>query len=1071
MPVLLFLAPPAGGKTAYLIDLARGQAADLAASPRVVVSTQLQVRSWKRRLAERGGSLGVRVGTFAALYGEILRAAGQVYTRLTEPIQYRLLRALVAEAPLVHFSPLRNSPGFVQMLLGLIGELKAGGVFPQDLAEAVQGMGGEPRLMEMADLYLAYQEQLRRRGWADAAGIGWLAAEVLSHHPQVGREWPCLMVDGFDDLTTVQIRVLRELAGRVGQLVITLSGQVEGAPSPRAYRRFDRTRRLLEKELRVVAQPLPALPEMRSRASALAHLQAHLFGSEPARYAPDGSVTLIAAPDREGEVRAALRWLKERLVYESVLPGEAALLARQVDVYRPLIQQVAAEFGIPIHVTGGMPLRHNPAVAAFLDLLRAAVPGDGAFPWRLTVEAWRSPYFDWMRCVLPGDKVPVGIALQDAEVLDWIARWASVVGGVEQWDEAFELLTEAGPREDLDEDVPQLPDLLPTGTAAPTLQEKFERFVRRVTPPQGPLPCRAYVSWLEGLIGDADLQGGVATADLGVMRQILNAPPELAERDLLAMNAFKDVLRGLVWAEEALGCAPMTFAGFLGELVGAVNAAVFRLPMPATGDAVLVADVLEARGVPFRAVAVLGLAEGEFPVALSEDPLLRDADRLALRERFGLEVDLSTVSAEDGYLSEGITRARDALLLTRPRIADNGAPWQASPYWEEVLRWVDAVPALLTGGSYPSPQGAASWQELLLGVCARSDDVALWEWALRQDAARCSRLDAAAGILTHRAGPADDSTGAHDGHLGAWGGTFARRFGASHIWSASRLEAFRSCPFRFFVGSVLQLEPRVRPSEGLDARQLGNVYHRIFEHLYQSVQDPTDLEQLLGALPEAARAILDEAPRRERFRATAWWAQTRQEIVEDVRQSLVALSLLALDALDDDYVPTAHELPFGMAGGSGEALVVQDIERGDLFCLHGFVDRVDRASDGRLRVVDYKTGGPWSYDRAAVESGKKLQLALYALAVERSLRLGEVADGFYWHVRHAGWHLAHAQSRSWFTLARSGTREILDRALGYAWEAVRGARAGYFVPKPPEDGCPAYCPASPFCWRYAPRAW
>jgi len=49
-----------------------------------------------------------------------------------------------------------------------------------------------------------------------------------------------------------------------------------------------------------------------------------------------------------------------------------------------------------------------------------------------------------------------------------------------------------------------------------------------------------------------------------------------AERDVAALQALKDVLRGLVWAEEALDTQPVDFSRFFDELVGAVDAAAMR---------------------------------------------------------------------------------------------------------------------------------------------------------------------------------------------------------------------------------------------------------------------------------------------------------------------------------------------------------------------------------------------------------------------------------------------------------------------------------------------------------------
>jgi len=1056
MSTHLYLAPAASGKTTYLSAQARTLSAGLAATPRIVVPTQLQVHAWQRRLAETGGALGVRVGTFDTLYREILRAAGEVYVLLTEPIQYRLLRALIAEAPLQHYAPLRNRPGFAQVVQGFVRELKAGGVAPDAFTDAVVAMGGEPRLLELAHLYTAYQKRLQQEGWADFAGLGWLTAEALACHPDVGRDWSHLFVDGFDDLTSVQVDVLRHLAGRVGELVITLTGSPGDNARALIQHRFDRTRRRLEAALGITGEPLPARVTPDPRAPALTHLEAALFTADAAQYPAEDTVTFIAVPDREAEVRAALRWLKARVVREHLRLSDAALLARDIEPYRPFIQQTADEFGVPVHILDGLPLRTNPAVAALLDLLRLTLPddADSAFPWRLTVEAWRSPYFDWNEC---------GITAETAESLDHLARWGRVVAGLAQWEEAFTLAITAGPRETLDEDAADIdiPLTVPTGAAAEALLSTFHCFVQRVTPPQSEHPCRAFVAWIESLIGDDAPSEDIAASpdDLGIVRQILAGPATLRERDLTALNALKDVLRGLVWADEAVACAPVTFPTFWTDLEGAVEAATYRLPLPTDHEALLVADVTQARGVPFHTVAVLGLAEGEFPAALAEDPFLRDADRQRLRDDFGLALSPSPDSSEAEYFYEAIARPRAALLLTRPRIADNGAPWQASPYWDEVRRRVAVTPLHLTSHSYPTPDKAASWEELLLGLSTQGD-TPIWQALARRQPIYHTALERATRVLAQRLGAT--ATGLFDGDLTPVGDIFAQRFGPARAWSASRLESYRECPFRFFVGSVLALEPRARPVEGLDAAQLGSLYHHIFEQLYQAVADPADLDQLVAALSGVATPILDAAPTEQQFRPTAWWARTRVEIVENVRRSLTAL-----DALREGFVPFAYEARFGLE--SYPPLVIRD--GADSFRLRGLIDRVDRAPDGRVRIIDYKTGGASAFTTTNVKKGKKLQLPLYALAAHEALDLGNVTDGFYWHIR--------AAEASSFTLAKFADKEAnlfgpagaMHTAVTHAWEAVRGARQGHFVPIPPDDGCPAYCPAAAFCWHYRPKQW
>jgi ATP-dependent helicase/DNAse subunit B len=265
------------------------------------------------------------------------------------------------------------------------------------------------------------------------------------------------------------------------------------------------------------------------------------------------------------------------------------------------------------------------------------------------------------------------------------------------------------------------------------------------------------------------------------------------------------------------------------------------------------------------------------------------------------------------------------------------------------------------------------------------------------------------------------------------------------------VETYRACPFCFFVGSVLNLEPLEEPTEGLDVRQLGNIYHRIFERLYPAVADPTDVEQLLAALPDVAQGILDQAPRREGFRVTAWWEQTRIEIVESVRRSLEAMA-----EVQADFVPQRYEVRFGFAGQP--ALIVHDGD--DRLRVRGLIDRVDRSPAGCIRIIDYKTAGPSAYTDRAVERGQKLQVPLYALAARDALGLGEPVDGFYWHVHHA--------EASGFRLADFGLEKALRLALEHTWEAVHSARAGHFTPRSPDSGCPPWCPAQGFCWHFRP---
>lgn len=1043
MSIDFYTAPAAAGKTEYVLTLARATAGDLGTPARVCVPTRLQARAWRRRLAQRGGAIGVQVLTFDELTKIILDLSGARISELSTAVQVRLLRAIIAGLPLAYYAAIKDKPGFVDVMQDRIALLKGQLIFPEKLAEAVAALGGEPRLAEMAGIYQAYQDTLHAHKWADRAGLQWLAAEALER--PLAANWPLLIVDGFDDFSPAQLAVLHGLGGRVGRLVITLT-RAEQEPD---FPRYARTREQIEMALHVRAQPLPRHSERPGCPPALAALRAGLFapGAPGAEGAGDTAVQLLEAADRAGEVREALRWLKRRLVEDDLAPHQVALLARDIEPYRAHIRQVAREFGLPLHLVDGVPLLHNPLIAALLNLLALHLPladGSGpALPRRPVISAWRSPYFRW-----PGEKP---LSEGDAQALDTLARGQRVIRGEAQWREAFAAgrSVDAAATREVDEEEADTAVL--SATTAAALEARFDAFLAAARPLAGRHSLRAHVAWLEELLGPDEADGGAPYAEdpparsLQLVRQA-RANAETAEDDIGALLALKEVLRGLVWAEQVVAEARLlSFADFYSELLAALGAAHAATALPESSTPLLAANVQQVRGLGFKAVAVLGLSEGSFPATLHEDPFLRDADRAALQERLGAPLPPSTLSAERETFYETVTRPAERLLLTRPLLADNGAEWVASPFWSQVQRLTGAAVQRAAGETAVPPHEAASWAEWWQAVAALPQMPAPGDAPdQRRDIARATAV-----WLARR----DTASGPWQGDLAALAAELGARFGPAYTWSPSRLERYQRCGFYYFTGSVLELAARPEPAEGLDAAQLGNIYHELLQALYtESAPEALAQEAALEtAVRRLAVTIFAAAPGKYGFRATPWWAQTQEEIIANVVASVIALR-------SDAWAFAAAEAAFGFDGRP--ALALHD--GADRLRVRGFIDRVDRDAAGRVRIIDYKTAGPSSFTARAFAEGQRLQLPLYALAAREALGLGAIGDGLYWHVRHG--------EGSPFTLAgaQGGVEEALQTAVDHAWTIVHSIRAGAFAPQVPDGGCPGYCPAAGFCAHYSP---
>ena len=193
--------------------------------------------------------------------------------------------------------------------------------------------------------------------------------------------------------------------------------------------------------------------------------------------------------------------------------------------------------------------------------------------------------------------------------------------------------------------------------------------------------------------------------------------------------------------------------------------------------------------------------------------------------------------------------------------------------------------------------------------------------------------------------------------------------------SPSRAADFKQCPLLYRFRAIDRL-----PEPSSTAQVRGSVVHSALEQLY--------------ALPAAERvpdtAMTLVQPAWERVVAA------QPELAEDFEPGLRAALLDEARALLSGYYRL--EDPTRFDPQSCEQRVEVELEDGTL--LRGFVDRIDVAPTGELRVVDYKTGKAPPEARALAEFKAMFQMKFYAVALLRSrgvlparLRLLYLADG------------------------------------------------------------------------------
>jgi ATP-dependent helicase/DNAse subunit B len=1070
MPATLLTAPAGYGKTRYLITqiVALKQQHPLA-RVWVLLPTDLQINAFRDRLNEAQTPIfGIEYFNFYKLYARLLDIAGIPQRSLQNGARFRILREVIAGLPLEHFDKIRETPGFISILESFIDELKQAHVEPETFTQHADS----PKDRDLAAIYGAYQDYLRRNTLADSEGQGWLSLATLKNHPELNLNAELLIIDGYDQFDLVQAELIATLSRHIPRTILALTYQDSRAET--AHRRFAQTHERLLNTGDWQPEPLPGQPPARESAI-LEYLSTYIFESRVTPIAVDDSLKLIEAPDRRTETAAVLRSVKRRLL-DGASPESILIVARDLDVYVPYFLEIAAAYGIPIVTRRGLPLPEHPTVAAVIALLNLA---ENDFPRRDTLDVLRSPY------------IPVPeLSMTQIDLLDQISQQQIVLRGRGVWLEAIALAAQA---RRFDEEGESEDGALLTEESAAALVKGLDTFFERVTPPsQG--TARQFVNWLEALIAP-DSADHERVDDLGEEADSPDKKPSILGtiralpddgfrgRDLIAMDGLQRVINAVLAAYDLVDPArTVAWKMFSSDLLAAVES---ERPITALNrlGKVLLVSVYEARCLAHAHVYVVGLSEGEFPHPVPEDPLYTDLERAA---RSQIPLRTRAQDADESSLFYEMTAiARRSLTLSRPYIDDKGNEWPPSPYWRGVGAVIQTTPTRLKIGEEAGLTDAARLSEVMVAAAnllngemnatARGvhawllvNHAGAWENALRGRRIESRRLsaraphDAHSGMLTDR-------------DMIAWA---ADKLGPNRLWSASQFNEYGTCPYRFFARRLLKLEEFKEPEEGLDVLQFGSLVHDILENTYRQIGTerlairPDNQARALEILDAQLKSRLVGAPGRYKFRKTRLWEQEQYEIRTRLERliradfsddSPIAKAIARLAKNEDSESPLirlqgqdrytfAQELAF-----SGTDSLILDGPAGPVKA-QGKIDRVDVIGSAAI-VLDYKTGAH-RFSVGDMVEGRNLQMMLYLFAADKLLSVAEdmtPAAGMFWHIGQ----------RSTSGEVSAAAPEI-GEAREHLHERILEGRAGNFASQPSSRAessarCVAHCEFVQLC--------
>ena len=393
--------------------------------------------------------------------------------------------------------------------------------------------------------------------------------------------------------------------------------------------------------------------------------------------------------------------------------------------------------------------------------------------------------------------------------------------------------------------------------------------------------------------------------------------------------------------------------------------------IPAGIDQIVIGTADRTRFLMPKAVFVLGLTDGEFPLRSVRGGVFTAAEKRELAAG-GIELESvpEKIYGEERLIAyNAVTAASEKLFLSYPEISASGETAQESEIIKEIK---DFLPGCrkIKSGEISGEERIFSPASALEAYASRVGENSVFTASLREALGKIGGYAEKTGAVdyAHKGLPAsfEDKTVAE------------RLFGSRLYISPSRLEAYSKCPFMYYCR--YGIKAKANTPAMLDARINGLLVHRVFEVLLGSYSkdrlSSLSYEERKSAVDKIADGYIEEnmGGAAELSPAVLRQLERQKKIMLDILNRLIAefnTSSFEVRDVELEIKNGAEVEPFTVSDGT---IAVT---------LHGTVDRVDTFKDGDtlyFRVIDYKTGGK-DFVLGDVLRGLNMQMLVYMTAI------------------------------------------------------------------------------------------
>ncbi|MGF6376298.1 ATP-dependent helicase/nuclease subunit B [Clostridiales Family XIII bacterium PM5-7] len=933
----------------------------------VMVPDQYTLEAEKQafRFLHAQGLMDVEMVSMSRLGYKILAELGGNTRTLIDKYGRHMLLAEIAakqEKALKVFSGTTKKEAFLELTNNFISELKQYSVTPEDLEALMEQMTEgsllKRKLTDLLLIYREYEEKISGK-YTDSEDYIDLYMEKINESTLIkgSQVW----VYGFDSFAPKAMEVLGKLIQTASDVNVVLTYDVNCRDEDLFQLPKMVIHNLIQKaEEYGVPHLMQAVDEaylISDKAEGIRWLEAELFAVGRAEGENTSGITLLEAANMYNEAESAASFILELIRDKGLRLRDIVVICNDQQVRGSVISRVFEEYGLGVFDDTKRSILNSPIAIFVVSLLE------------IIVENYRTT--DVFKVLKTGFS---GIPDEDIELLENYAIKYRIKGTM--WLSPFT----HGSLEYGDDGLARIESI---GKQAMALLLEVHTLAREAETTNDFLG-----NFYDFLVEKAGLDESISKLITLQEEQGLMDLAEETEQIWSKIVGIMDQISELIGEEKFVGKALL-------ELMISGLSQIEIGVLPPSVDDLLMGTMQRTRAGAVKAVIVVGANEGLLPAAPSTEGLFTvdELDYLAAQGKEICKVEKIRTMEENLAIYRNLTKASDYLWMSYSVSDEEGKEIRPSEIIDTIKRIFPSLtvkkdvlnqenPMPLIGGKVNTLKHlTTALHQAKKGETISGAWKPVMDWFSEHDQIALERIEQ--GLSFSNTQKNLDEALMRQLYL--------REEKRELSLSPSRLERFSRCPFSHFVAYGLRPEERRLFAAG--GREIGDIYHECLMKLSRQLTDEMQWESISE---EECRALVQDVVRREtvaykeglfRFSSAEQYTAKRIEdacvhvcwaLVEQVRAGRI--------------VESKYEAGFGR---NREIQPIEINAGNQKIYIEGKIDRLDVLANGRVKIIDYKTGNE-RFDQDEARAGYRLQLMLYLKAAQEKEK--QPAGVFYFHI-------------------------------------------------------------------------